>query len=657
MQALTLARELRRRGHHVEFVTNRWPGLSETAVVDGFAVQRLEPGRLRKHREFRLWFNLARYVWARRRDFDILHSHGAYFTHAFIGPLARVLGLKSLVKASLANDDLLDLSRPVVGRLHRFMLRRIDACVGISQDLVEEFRAGGVSPRKIHHRAQRGGHRPASAACLPSACPRFGPAWGCPSASRSCSTWACWTRARTSCGWPSSGWPTTPSAPARCCVAVGPQSRDDPQGVLRASLAELARAHPQRFVLHDFHADVVPYYQCADLLVLPSYKEGLPNVVLEAMACSLPCVAARASGSRELIVEGETGFTYAPDDSAGLATAVQRCLSPAAAGMGDKARRLAEERYSIRAIADQYEALYRQLLPGGQAGDLPLLMITELFLPTKGGTAVMFEDDCRRLGGRVGAHRHCGRAGRCRVRSWPSQYRSPFAAQTQPVGQAGVAVHVRAAAREVASAVVCQPLRCRARGSGAARRPRRLGRGALARVQGRDLCARRGTHGLGQGLEIQDHVLRVAPCRQGPGEQRLHARHADLAHRRAPGSDRDGLPHRGCRTLSSRPAVRRPSRVHRPHAGQRLVLSVGRLQRRKGFDNVVRSLPGLVARGIDVHYAIVGIGEDWDYLKDMAQRTGRERTPAPAGACRARRPAALVQRLRPVCHAQPRHRG
>ena len=67
LQALTLARELRRRGHHVEFVTNRWPGLSDTAVVDGFAVRRLEPGRLRKHREFRLWFNLARYVWARRQ--------------------------------------------------------------------------------------------------------------------------------------------------------------------------------------------------------------------------------------------------------------------------------------------------------------------------------------------------------------------------------------------------------------------------------------------------------------------------------------------------------------------------------------------------------------------------------------------------------------
>ncbi len=51
LQALTLARELRRRGHHVEFVTNRWPGLAQRGEVDGFAVWRVERGRWTKHRE------------------------------------------------------------------------------------------------------------------------------------------------------------------------------------------------------------------------------------------------------------------------------------------------------------------------------------------------------------------------------------------------------------------------------------------------------------------------------------------------------------------------------------------------------------------------------------------------------------------------------
>jgi len=51
----------------------------------------------------------------------------------------------------------------------------------------------------------------------------------------------------------------------------------------------------------------------------------------------------------------------------------------------------------------------------------------------------------------------------------------------------------------------------------------------------------------------------------------------------------------------------------------KLILSVGRLQRRKGFDRVLRSLPELLRQGVDVQYALIGIGEDMQYLKDLAQ--------------------------------------
>jgi len=54
---------------------------------------------------------------------------------------------------------------------------------------------------------------------------------------------------------------------------------------------------------------------------------------------------------------------------------------------------------------------------------------------------------------------------------------------------------------------------------------------------------------------------------------------------------------------------------------QKLVLSVGRLQRRKGFDQVIRALPTLLSTGIDAHYAIIGIGVDDDYLRSIAQET------------------------------------
>ncbi len=55
---------------------------------------------------------------------------------------------------------------------------------------------------------------------------------------------------------------------------------------------------------------------------------------------------------------------------------------------------------------------------------------------------------------------------------------------------------------------------------------------------------------------------------------------------------------------------------------QKLILSVGRLVRRKGFDQVIRSLPALVQQGIDAHYALIGIGEDWNYLTDLAAELG-----------------------------------
>jgi len=54
----------------------------------------------------------------------------------------------------------------------------------------------------------------------------------------------------------------------------------------------------------------------------------------------------------------------------------------------------------------------------------------------------------------------------------------------------------------------------------------------------------------------------------------------------------------------------------------KLILSVGRLSRRKGFDKVIQAIPALVKKGVDAHYAIVGIGEDEQYLQDLIKDGG-----------------------------------
>jgi glycosyltransferase involved in cell wall biosynthesis len=621
LQAITLAKVLRQRGHHVEFVTNRWPGLSEEAVVEGFAVHRLQPGRMRKHREFRLWFNLARYAWGRRRDFDILHSHGAYFTNAFIGPLAHILGLKSLIKASLADDDLRGLSRSLVGKLHRFMLRRIDACVAISQDLVDEFAAGGVNPQRIHH--------------LPNGVDtdRFcrGPAdqvaslrvaMGLP-VGQPIALYVGVLDQRKNIQWLAEQWVAHDAfGTGALLLAVGPRSRDDLEGTLQARLTELARNHPQSFALHAFHADVIPYYRCADLLVLPSFKEGLPNVVLEAMACGLPSVAARASGSRELIADGETGLTYVPDDATDLAAALRRCLSPEGVGMGEKARRVAVERYSISAIADRYRALYAQLLSREQSRSLRLLMITELFLPTKGGTAVMFEDDCRRLGGKsvhiVTAavpgddgfdldhpnviHRLVlKRSAWLRPESLFLYARLLWNSLQLALSHRFVAV---LAGRALPEGIVAWAVG-RVRGCKVviyAHGEELTGWGRGRKFQAMCFALRRADHVLANSDFTRDTLVSLIGVRP----ERIVMVYPSVDAERF----RPGLPFADLRAVVGLAE------------GQSLILSVGRLQLRKGFDQVIRSLPKLLARGIDVHYAVIGIGEEWNYLQRLSGELG-----------------------------------
>ena len=54
----------------------------------------------------------------------------------------------------------------------------------------------------------------------------------------------------------------------------------------------------------------------------------------------------------------------------------------------------------------------------------------------------------------------------------------------------------------------------------------------------------------------------------------------------------------------------------------KLILSVGRLSRRKGFDQVIQALPALIHAGLDIQYVLIGIGEDYDYLLDLARKHG-----------------------------------
>ena len=101
-------------------------------------------------------------------------------------------------------------------------------------------------------------------------------------------------------------------------------------------------------------------YRDADIFINPSLGEGMPNAVLEAMACGLPVIASRVVGNDEVVRHGETGLLFALGDSDGLASAIGELAdAPERRGaMARQARRIASEYYSWDATAAQYAALF-----------------------------------------------------------------------------------------------------------------------------------------------------------------------------------------------------------------------------------------------------------------------------------------------------------
>jgi glycosyltransferase involved in cell wall biosynthesis len=102
-----------------------------------------------------------------------------------------------------------------------------------------------------------------------------------------------------------------------------------------------------------------------DALVLPSEREGFPNVLLEAMATGLPSVATRVGDVPQMLVDGENGFVVPPGDAPALARALEKLLSAAPetrAALGRRARADVEKRWQLAAVAEQHLALYRALL-------------------------------------------------------------------------------------------------------------------------------------------------------------------------------------------------------------------------------------------------------------------------------------------------------
>ncbi|MCA1961093.1 MAG: glycosyltransferase family 4 protein [Desulfomonile sp.] len=128
---------------------------------------------------------------------------------------------------------------------------------------------------------------------------------------------------------------------------------------LRSLAANLGVEDRVRFLGWKAGEELPELYRRMDAFVLPSRDEGMPNVVLEAMASGLPVVATRVAGTEELVCDGKTGLIVPPEDHQALAAALRRTITDGTArtAMGAAGRRLVEARYTWRRVAEEYLAL------------------------------------------------------------------------------------------------------------------------------------------------------------------------------------------------------------------------------------------------------------------------------------------------------------
>lgn len=138
---------------------------------------------------------------------------------------------------------------------------------------------------------------------------------------------------------------------------------DAAEDALCANLRTRIENHP-RIHCTGFVADTAPYYRAMDVMVLPTWREGFPNAVLEAAATGIPVVTTIATGSRDSVVPEVTGLLIPPGYPEAISEAVLKLLSDPAKRqhMGVAARAWVVEHYSNDRVLGLITTFYRSLL-------------------------------------------------------------------------------------------------------------------------------------------------------------------------------------------------------------------------------------------------------------------------------------------------------
>jgi glycosyltransferase involved in cell wall biosynthesis len=146
-------------------------------------------------------------------------------------------------------------------------------------------------------------------------------------------------------------------------IIVGSPDEGNPNSVSKGDLEKWMKEGLIEW--HGFQEDVRPFYCMADCVVLPSYREGIPRVLLEAMAMERPIITTDAPGCRNVCVDEVNGFLVKPRDAESLYLAMKKAVEMGEVElrkMGKKGREIVEQKYEISKIVSEYVKIIEEVL-------------------------------------------------------------------------------------------------------------------------------------------------------------------------------------------------------------------------------------------------------------------------------------------------------
>ncbi len=367
--ALRLCHKLTERGIRTMIITGHRGRKTIDSQVEGIPVTRIPMPASESIGLLPAYIHRLSVLYSRRDEYDLIHAHGIHH-YAYAGFLTgKLLGKPAIAKiATLGHDDPASIARRRLGWFQLIMLYQTDLLVAISQEMAHATKEFGWPADKLAY-IPNGVNidlfHPVSAEVR--------------------------AKLRTQLKLPIEGlivtfvgsisrrkgvrqlakiWPQIKKAhPRALLLLVGPCSKQELKSIDEKYVADIKATLASGGVLDSvcFTGQVARpelYLQSSDLFVFPSRREGMPNALLEAMACGLPAAATQLGCIQEMAPPEQQPYLVPKDDIKALAKAIIDLADDPVKrrAMGIAARQAVKERYALDIVADRYIRLYHKLL-------------------------------------------------------------------------------------------------------------------------------------------------------------------------------------------------------------------------------------------------------------------------------------------------------